>query len=345
MFPGIAVARELMRRADAIVSFAGTARGLEARVVPEEGFALDLIRSAGLKGKSIADRARGALLLPAGLWDAFGIIRARQPDVVIGVGGYSSGPVVLAAALSAVPTMILEQNAVPGLTNRLLAPIVKAAAVTFDSTQRFFGAKAFVSGNPVRSEFFEPLPDDPARDPDGPLQLLVFGGSQGAHAINVAMAEAAPRLAGQPIRVLHQTGARDAELVRDAYRAAGLDAAVEPFIPDMGRRLRHADLIVCRAGATTLAEIAAAGRPAILIPLPSATDDHQRTNAEVLVAAGAAEVLLQRDMTAEVLAGRIQALAADRHGRERMGAAARALARLDAAAVIVDRALALVHRT
>jgi UDP-N-acetylglucosamine--N-acetylmuramyl-(pentapeptide) pyrophosphoryl-undecaprenol N-acetylglucosamine transferase len=159
------------------------------------------------------------------------------------------------------------------------------------------------------------------------------------------MAEAAPRLSGQAIRVLHQTGARDAELVRNAYRAANLDAAVEPFIPDMGRRLRHADLVVCRAGATTLAEIAAAGRPAILIPLPSATDDHQRTNAEVLVAAGAAELLLQRDMTAAVLAARIQALATDRHARERMGAAARALARLDAAAVIVDRALALVQRT
>ena len=160
LYPGIAVARELLsRRPDAQISFAGTARGIEARVMPREGFPLDVIRSGGLKGKSLADRARGAWLLPMGLADAWRIVSARRPHLVIGVGGYSSGPVVLVAALRGMPTMLLEQNAVPGLTNRLLAPLVRAAAVTFDSTQAFFGAKAFVSGNPVRPEFLAVGPE------------------------------------------------------------------------------------------------------------------------------------------------------------------------------------------
>src|SRR6516164_4842233 len=193
LYPGIAVARELQaERPDAQVCFVGTARGIESRVVPREGFELDTIRSGGLKGKSIAALAQGVALIPLGLIDAWRIVSARRPHVVIGVGGYSSGPVVLVAALRGVPTMVLEQNAVPGLTNRLVAPFVKAAAVTFDSTRRFFGAKAFVSGNPVRPEFFSADRGRGTRD-QGPddVQVLVFGGSQGAHAINVAMVEAA----------------------------------------------------------------------------------------------------------------------------------------------------------
>ena len=189
--------------------------------------------------------------------------------------------------------MLLEQNAVPGLTNRLLAPFVRAAAVTFESTQAFFGAKAFVSGNPVRPEFVEAVQrkesgaDEAASGGGrGAFRVLVFGGSQGAHAINVAMVEAAPELAarGPRLRFTHQTGERDVEMVRAAYRQAGLQADVEPFLFDMGRRIADADLIVCRAGATTLAEITAAGKAAILIPLPTATDDHQRKNAEALAA-------------------------------------------------------------
>jgi len=348
LYPGIAVARELQsRRPDAVVSFAGTALGIEARVVPREGFPLDLIRSGGLKGKSPLDRMRGALLVPLGLLDGWRIVSARRPSLVIGVGGYSAGPVVMAAALRGVPTMLLEQNAVPGLTNRLLARMVKAAAVTFDSTQAFFGAKAFVSGNPVRPEFFataEPLQEAVRDGQTSPTRVLVFGGSQGAHAINVAMVEAAPQLAAgrPPLRLTHQTGERDVEMVRTAYRQAGVQAEVEPFLYDMGRQLATADLIVCRAGATTLAEIAAAGKPAILIPLPTATDDHQRMNAETVAAAGAAQMLLQRDVTGPALAGHLLALAGDAERRTRMSAAARSLARPDAARVIVDRALELV---
>src|SRR5437762_629066 len=339
LYPGIAVARELLsRQPDARISFAGTARGIEARVLPREGFDLDLIRSAGLKGKSIVDRARGAALVPIGLVDAWRIVSRRRPDLVIGVGGYSSGPVVLAAALRGVPTMLLEQNAVPGLTNRWLSRVVKAAAVTFESTRAFFGSKAFVSGNPVRPEFFAttgPQQESGVDDQTSVTRVLVFGGSQGAHAINVAMVEAAPQLAagGTPLRLVHQTGERDVEMVRAGYRKAGLSADVEPFLYDMGRQLGEADVIVCRAGATTLAEITAAGKAAILIPFPAATDDHQRRNAMALAQAGAADVLLQQDLTGPVLADRLLALAGDSARRTRMAEAARALARPDAARV------------
>ena len=348
LYPGIAVARELLaRRPDAEVSFAGTARGIEARVIPREGFALDLIRSAGVKGKSLLDRARGAALVPVSLADGWRIVSARRPSLVIGVGGYSSGPVVLVAALRGVPTMLLEQTAVPGLTNRVLSRFVQAAAVTFDSTQAYFGAKAFVSGNPVRPEFFAasgPHQESARDDQTSVTRVLVFGGSQGAHAINLAMVEAASQLAagGSTLRLVHQTGERDVEMVRTAYRQAGLQADVEPFLYDMGQRLRHADVIVCRAGATTLAEITAAGKAAILIPLPSATDDHQRKNAEALAASGAADVLLQGHATGSVVAQRVRSLAANREARSRMERAARALARPDATKVIVDRALGLV---
>jgi UDP-N-acetylglucosamine--N-acetylmuramyl-(pentapeptide) pyrophosphoryl-undecaprenol N-acetylglucosamine transferase len=348
LYPGIAVARELQARVPGVeISFAGTAKGIEARVVPREGFSLDLIRSGGLKGKSLADRARGAALLPLSLADAWRIVSARQPDLVIGVGGYSSGPVVMLAALRGVPTMLLEQNAVPGLTNRLLAPFVKAAAVTFDSTRRFFGSKAFVSGNPVRPEFFATAglkQESAIDDQTSGVRVLVFGGSQGAHAINVAMVEAAAELAQQPnLHLTHQTGERDVEMVRAGYRTAGIQADVEPFFYDMGRRLGQAQVVVSRAGATTLAEITAAGKAAILVPLPTATDDHQRKNAEALASAGAAELLLQSELAGGVLARRILAVARDRRRRDAMASAARKLARPDAAQAIVDRALELVR--
>ena len=341
LYPGIAVARELRRRDPAAtVTFAGTARGIESRVVPREGFELDLLRSAGLKGTSVAARIRGVLLLPLSAVDAWRIVSRRRPALVIGVGGYSSGPVVLAAALRRIPTLLLEQNAVPGLTNRLLSRVVGGAAVTFESTLGFFGRRGFVTGNPVRPEFFSETIQPVARRPG----VLIFGGSQGAHAINVAMVEAAPRLAAYPggLAITHQTGERDVELVRNGYERAGLDARVEPYLFAMEREIAAADVVVCRAGATTLAELTAAGRPSILVPLPTATDDHQRKNAEVLVRAGAAEVVEQTDLTGEVLAGRIVALLADRERLSGMAGAARRLARPNAAADIVDKALELI---
>ena len=342
LYPGVAVARELMARVPgATVTFVGTASGIESRVIPREGLTLDCIRSAGLKGKSAAALLRGLLLLPLSAWDAWRVVSKRRPSVVIGVGGYSSGPVLALAALRGVPTLLMEQNATPGLTNRLLARVVRAAAVTYDESLATFGAKAFVAGNPVRPEFFS---EPEAGAPVGvQARVLVFGGSQGAHAINVAMAAAAPRLAAaRPgVQVTHQTGERDVGMVREAYAAAGLAARVEPFLFEMHREMRTADLIVCRAGATTLAELSAAGRAAILIPLPTATDDHQRRNAEALVRQGAARMVEQRDLTPARLAEELLALARDAGARARMAAAARGMARPDAARVIVDRVLAL----
>jgi UDP-N-acetylglucosamine--N-acetylmuramyl-(pentapeptide) pyrophosphoryl-undecaprenol N-acetylglucosamine transferase len=346
LYPGIAVARELMaRRPGTVVTFAGTARGLEARVVPREGFALDLIRSAGLKGKSPAERLRATAMLASGAIDAWRVLSRRSPDVVIGVGGYSSGPVVLLAALRRLPTMVLEPNALPGLTNRMLAPFVGAAAVAFASTLPFFRGRGFVSGTPVRGEFLanNRLDDVGAH---APVRILIVGGSQGAHAINVAAVEAAAQLAGAPVplSITHQTGERDLEMVREGYRRAGVPARVEPFLFEMADEMRHADLIVCRAGAMTLAEVSAVGRASLLIPLPSAADDHQRKNAAVLAAAGAADVLDQRDLTAATFADRMVGLARDADRRVRMAVAARSLARPDASRVIVDRALALAGR-
>ena len=354
LFPGIAIARELLaREPGATVSFAGTAKGIESRVVPREGFELDLLRSAGLKGRSLGGALRSVALLPLAFVDAWGILSRRKPDLVIGVGGYSSGPVVMVAALRGLPTMLAEQNAVPGLTNRILSRVVSAAAVTFDSTVSFFGRRGFVAGNPVRPEFLAAAgADHEERPSDGREsaetrrpRVLIFGGSQGAHAINMAMVEAAPRLAADGgVDITHQTGERDVELVRTAYRNAGLAARVEPFLDAMDREMKRADLIVSRAGSTSIAELTAVGRAAILIPLPTAADDHQTKNAEVLARAGAAELLAQRDLTGAVLADRMLGLARDPVRRAAAAAAARRLARPDAARVIVDRALALVRR-
>jgi UDP-N-acetylglucosamine--N-acetylmuramyl-(pentapeptide) pyrophosphoryl-undecaprenol N-acetylglucosamine transferase len=343
LYPGIAVARELLARVpDANVTFVGTAAGIEARVVPREGFPLELIRSAGLKGKSIGALVRGMALLPLGALDAALVIGRTRPSVVLGVGGYSSGPVVMLAAIRGIPTMLMEQNAIPGVTNRSLARVVRAAAVTYEQAIPFFGRKAFVAGNPVRPEFFETQGAyDAHSQPPGAARILVFGGSQGAHAINLAMVEAAARLAAAAPRlaITHQTGERDVEMVRDGYRRAGLEARVEPFLFAMDREMKSADLVVCRA--TTLAELTAAGRPSLLIPLPTATDDHQRRNAEALVAHGAARMIEQRELTGDRLAADIVGLAGDAAARAEMSRRARALARPDAAKVIVDKVLEL----
>ena len=348
LFPGLAVARALKARIpEAQVSFAGTSAGIEARVIPATEFALDLIRSAGLKGKSLAALVRGAALLPLGGIDAWRVISRRNPDVVIGVGGYSSGPIVAIAALRRIPTLVLEQNAVPGFTNRLLGSFVSRAAVTYEASLKYFGAKGFVSGNPVRHEFLEGH-DDPGYDAAlnaSRVRVLVFGGSQGAHAINMAVVEAAPRLAtaAATVDLVCQTGTRDFDVVREAFERHRVQGRVERFIDAMDREMKASGLVVSRAGATTLAEVTAAGRPSILIPLPTATDDHQRHNARMLETAGAAELLEQKDLTGDRLAERIIALAGDRDTRRRMSAAARQLARPRAAEDIVDAVIKLTE--
>ena len=367
LYPGIAVARQLLQRDPATeVRFVGTAAGIEARVLPREGFALDVIRVAGLKGTSLLKLARSVGLLPLSALDAWRVISRFRPDVVVGVGGYASGPVLMLAALRGRPTMVLEQNAQPGLTNRLLAPFVRAAAVNFDEALRFFPRTGFVAGNPVRPEFFaashagpqpaveeahdrlrtngaahgaEAADSNASHRPSATARVLIVGGSQGAHAINVAVVEAAPRLAaaGVPVAIVHQTGQRDLDMVRAAYERNGLEARVEAFIVEIDREMKEADLMVCRSGATTLAEVAAVGRPAVLVPFPGATDDHQLKNAQVFGRAGAAMVIEERQLDGERLAAAVGQLVRDRAVLARMGEAARRLARPDAAERVAER--------
>lgn len=344
LYPGIAVAHALRKRdARTVVTFVGTARGIEARIVPQEGFDLDVIRSAGLKGKSAGAVARGLGLLPLSALDAWLALSRRRPDLVIGVGGYSSGPVVALAAVRGIPTLLLEQNAMPGLTNRWLARLVDAAGVTYESSLRFFHGHGFVSGNPVREAFLAIGPRPVTSG--GESRVLVFGGSQGAHAINQAMVAAAAHVRDMPgtCSIVHQTGERDLETVSAGYAAAGIDADVRAFISDMPQQMADADVVICRAGATTLAELTAAGRVAILIPFPQATDDHQRANARTLEAAGAAVMVDQADLTGERLAAELRALLTDDDRRLAMATRARGLARPDAAEVIAARANALMQ--
>lgn len=344
LFPGIAVASELRRRhPGARIVFAGSGKALETRVVERGGFAVDRIRTRGLVGQSAVSLLRGLALLPVSMWDATALIRRHRPGLVVGLGSYSSGPIVLSAALRGLPTMLLEQNAVPGLTNRILARVVRAAAVTSEATLPYFADRGFVSGNPVRPGFFTVR--GPDGDPEsGEVRVLVIGGSQGAHTINVAMVEGAAVIAQSelPIRITHQTGERDPGFVREGYRAAGLPARVAPFYEEMDREMAAASLVVCRAGATTLAELAAAGRPALLVPFGAAANDHQRRNAAAVEAAGAAEVIDERDLSGPALAARIVALASDGDRRAALAAASRKLARPDAAAAVVDRMEALL---
>jgi UDP-N-acetylglucosamine--N-acetylmuramyl-(pentapeptide) pyrophosphoryl-undecaprenol N-acetylglucosamine transferase len=347
LYPGIALARELQRRDPSTqVSFVGTAQGIEASVVPREGFPLDLIHVSGLKGKSSVDRAIGFGLLPIAAIDAWRVITRRKPDVVVGVGGFASGPVVLFAALLGYPTMLLEQNALPGITNRLLARVVRAAAVNFAAALKYFPRTGFVAGNPVRPEFF-PAQNEEANDrfnlPHDAARVLIFGGSQGAHAINVAMVEAASRLAAAGIRlaITHQTGERDLDLVRAAYQRAGVEARVEAFIFQIDGAMKAADVVIARSGATTLAELAASRTPSILVPLPTSTDDHQRKNAEAFAAGGAAVVIEERELA--TLSDALAALLGDADRRRRMSDAAATLARPDAAARIADRVSELAH--
>jgi undecaprenyldiphospho-muramoylpentapeptide beta-N-acetylglucosaminyltransferase len=337
IYPGIAVANEIMRRdAASTVKFVGTARGLETRLVPENGFELLTIESAGLKNVGLAGQLKGLMILPKSFLAARRLIKNFNPDVVVGAGGYVSGPVLLTASLMRIPTLVMDSNALPGFTNRRLAPFVTKAALTFEEALPFFGKKGIVTGNPVRREFFE-IPPKPRDEKE--FSLLIFGGSQGARAINNAMVEALPGLQAfrGKLRITHQTGEADFEKIKQGYDASGWsDAEVSAYIKNMPEHFAKNDLIVCRAGATTCAELAAAGKAAIMIPLPTAADDHQRKNAEALERAGAARMILQKDLTGEALAHAIAELINQPAKITEMEQSAKKLARADAAEVTVD---------
>jgi UDP-N-acetylglucosamine--N-acetylmuramyl-(pentapeptide) pyrophosphoryl-undecaprenol N-acetylglucosamine transferase len=333
IYPGIAVAKEIMRRNEASeVMFVGTTRGLETRIVPENGFQLSLIHSAGLKNVGLVGKLRGLALLPKSFFEARTLLKRFKPDVVVGAGGYVSGPVLMMASLMRIPTLVMDSNALPGFTNRRLAMFVDKAALTFEEAMPFFGKKGVVTGNPVRREFFEIS----EAEPSDKVGLLIFGGSQGARAINSAMIEALPFLDRQALEVTHQTGDAEFEKVREGYERAGYTADVRKYITDMVSQFAKSDLIICRAGATTCAELAAAGKASLMIPLPTAADDHQRKNAEAMQKGGASRMILQKDLSGETLAREITALTSSPQAIEQMESSAKKLARKDAAEATVD---------
>ncbi len=336
IYPGIAIAKEILRRnAESEVLFVGTARGLETKIVPDNGFQLALIHSAGLKNVGVMGKIKGMLVLPRSFVEAIKILREFKPDVVVGAGGYVAGPVLLTAHFMRYPTLVMDSNALPGFTNRRLAAFVDKAALTFEDAVPFFGKKGVVTGNPVRREFF----DVSDREPSDEMHVLIFGGSQGSRAINNAMIEALPRLRenGAKLRIAHQTGEADFEVVKAAYSENEWENAdIRPYISNMVDAFADADVIISRAGATTCAEVTAAGKAAIMIPLPTAADDHQRKNAEALARNGAARMILQKDLSGEALANELACLETDKEALRAMGLAARKMARPDAAAATVD---------
>ena len=331
VIPALAIARELKLRCGAEILFVGTARGIENRLVPAAGFGLMLIKVGALKNVSAWTRLRTLLGLPKAILAARKIIRVFAPDVVVGVGGYASGPAMAAAILAKIPTLAFEPNLVPGFANRMVGHRVSAAAVHFEETKKFF-RNAQVVGVPVRAEFFATTGKRaPANLPR--LTILIFGGSQGAHAINSTMTGAASELVRQipGLHFIHQTGERDYNDVQAAYAGAGISAEVSAFIDDMPRAFSEADLVVCRSGASTVAEVTAAGKPAIFVPFPQAADDHQRRNAEAIVAGGAAVLIPQAELTPQRLVKTLTDLLGDPQRLREMSERARKLAHVEAA--------------
>jgi UDP-N-acetylglucosamine--N-acetylmuramyl-(pentapeptide) pyrophosphoryl-undecaprenol N-acetylglucosamine transferase len=331
VIPALAIANELKKSYGAEVLFIGTARGIENRLVPAAGYPLQLVRVGALKNVSLLIRAKTAFDLPRAVWDAGRMLNQFAPDVVIGVGGYASGPAMLAAVMKHIPTLAFEPNVVPGFANRVVARFVSGAAVHFEETAKYF-RHAEVTGVPVRQAFFE----IPVKHGGVPT-LLVFGGSQGAHAINEAMIRCLPELQRQApgIHIIHQTGERDYNDALAAYASfsgtTGESAEVFKFIEDMPAAFAQADLVVCRSGASTVAEITAAGKPAIFVPFPRAADDHQRVNAEALAVVGAAVVVEESKLEGVWLAETIAALLCDARRLQAMSEAARGLAHPNAA--------------
>jgi UDP-N-acetylglucosamine--N-acetylmuramyl-(pentapeptide) pyrophosphoryl-undecaprenol N-acetylglucosamine transferase len=338
LFPGIALAEEVVtRHPKNDVVFVGTTRGLEARVVPQNGFVFEAITSRGLKGMGFLKLVLGLLTLPLSFIEALSLVRKYRPDVVVGVGGYSSGPVVMAAWLLGVPTAVQEQNALPGLTNKILGKFVKAVFLSFDETTRFFAkARTHVLGNPIRRALLDNfLKPSVAHDK---FTVLVFGGSLGARGLNTRVVEALGHLAAEKdsLRLVHQTGKNDLEAVKQGYEGKGFDAEVREFIDDMSAAYLSCDLVVCRAGATTIAELTTCKKASILVPFPFATDDHQAVNAKALVDAGAALMFREGELTGEKLAAAILELKRDPARLEKMQKAAGLLGRPEAAREIAD---------
>ncbi|MBC7082409.1 MAG: undecaprenyldiphospho-muramoylpentapeptide beta-N-acetylglucosaminyltransferase [Bacillota bacterium] len=358
VYPGVTVARTLLERDPATkVVFIGTRKGLEADVIPREGFHLSTIEVAGFRRRLSPDTLLTAFRACKGFIQSLAILRREKPDVVVGTGGYVSGPVVLAAWMLGIPTLIHEQNALPGVTTRVLSRVASAMAVTYPESARYLARKSrvVVTGNPVRKSILTADRREGARamglDPGRPT-LLVFGGSQGARAINEAMVAALPDLLARrgDLQVIHQTGRRDHAWVVAELEARGVDRkrlprlVVEPYLYEMDMAMACADLVVSRAGAISIAEITARGLPAVLIPFPGAAEGHQERNARALEAAGAAVVILQSELRGDVLRDTVEELLDDRARLERMSRSSRSLGRPDAADALADLVVRLASR-
>lgn len=344
LFPGIAVAEEFLSRDPKNeVLFVGTERGIEARAVPAAGYRLELISASGIRGKGTLAQLKGAALMIYGYAQSRKILKSFQPDLVLGVGGYASLPMLMAARGMLIPRFIHEQNAIPGKTNRLLAHFADRVFITLEESAVYFPkAKTLLTGNPLRKQILERVGASHRFsdiENNGRFHLFIFGGSQGAHGINSAMVAALPFLkqCGIHFNITHQTGEKDCSEVTEAYRQAGVEARVVPFINDMATEYAAADLIICRAGATTIAEVTACGKACLFIPFPHAVDDHQRKNAEALLKKDACHLLVEQELTGKKLADLITESAANPDAVRLIGERAFAMARLDAAKIMVDQ--------
>ena len=328
MIPALAIAQQLQKDYAAEVLFIGTARGIENRLVPAAGFPLRLVQVGALNRVSLKTRLKTIYDLPRAVWESRRILTEFRPDIVIGVGGYASGPAMLGAILRRVPTLVFEPNFVPGFANRLVARWVSGAVVHFEETGRYF-RNCKVTGVPVREAFFQigkhPVKGDPT--------LLIFGGSQGAHAINQVVMQSVPELLRRApgIHIVHQTGERDYNDAQAAYASFGASVEAHRFIDDMPGQFARANLLICRSGASTVAEVTAAGKPAIFIPFPRAADNHQKRNAEALERAGAAVMLEESNLKSQNLTETVSSLFSQPLRLEEMSAAARKLSHPNAA--------------
>jgi len=336
VIPALAIAQQLQKQYAAEILFVGTARGIENRLVPAAGFPLRLVQVGALKNVSLTTRLKTFFDLPRAVWDSSRILSEFRPDVVIGVGGYASGPAMLAATLRRIPTLVFEPNFVPGFANRVVARWVSAAAVHFAETGKYF-RRCQVTGVPVREAFFHATPQ--SLNPT----LLVFGGSQGAHAINQVVIESAAELLTRVpgLHIVHQTGERDYNDAQAAYAKLAGAVVAYRFIDDMPGFFGQANLLLCRAGASTVAEVTAAGKPAIFVPFPRAADNHQKRNAEALQRAGAAVMLEESRLNRQSLVEAVSSLLGDRSRLEKMGEAARQLSHPNAARDIAAMAAKL----
>ena len=346
VFPGVAVAEEVRRRNPAAkVAFVGTTRGIEARIVPQLGYALETIKVSRLKGGGFWAKVKGLFLLPVAIFQSWRILRRWKPEVVLGVGGYASGPMLIASWLTWRRTAVQEQNATPGMTNRWLGKLVRRVLLGFRGAEKHFSAKkTLFTGNPIRLALAERLADGSVgeRGHADRFGVLVFGGSQGASFLNervpallAAVAQQLPQLAW---RVVHQTGVKEVDATKARYATTNLAdrVTVLPFIDDMPKAYGDSDLAICRAGALTIAELTAVGLPSLLVPFPFAADNHQEANARVLEAAGAAFVATQASWDDAAVAAWLVSVASDVEKRRVMARAAAGLGRLDATAAVVD---------